>query len=199
MGTATNDDVVQQHADAVTQRDALAASLAALKDDAEQKAAKRETLSAELERVEGDGLIGNASDSEVKAVRTRHDAAVVAHRKAEATLRQAEHDLKRLDEAIERLAPDVRAIRIAFYESRQANLACQLRDGLLALVAINDELHENFREAESESPPVSRRGGGSPYPIAAGLTDLSLWELRTNPYAINGGRLGRLAKPLTIS
>ncbi len=88
--------------------------------------------------------------------------------------------------------PDPTEERIAHYQTRQRELAQQLRDGLIALRSINDALHHNFREAAKEFPAAVR--GLPAHPVAAGLIDLSWSDLRHDEYAVNGGRLGTWLK-----
>jgi hypothetical protein len=189
---ATNDPIAELTA-ALRKRDQLHASLPDLRSHLEGAAIKRREAHEALERHEEDALIGKVSDDALKKIRARHDAAVLEHRKAGATAREAEETSARLDKVIADLTPAVRAARIAYFEARQKELAAQLAEGLKALVPINDALHANFREAEDEFPfyYVGRKQGKArPYPVAAGLQNLSWPELRHNPDAIDGGRLG---------
>jgi hypothetical protein len=90
--------------------------------------------------------------------------------------------------------PEVFAARGGLYRQRHIELAEQLRAALNAAREINDALHQNFRDAETEFPYVRRRTGSPPYPPAAGLIDLSWHELRHNVYASEGGRFGGWSK-----
>jgi hypothetical protein len=194
MTTETQNDPVAELAAATQKRDELTASLPRLRTDAEQAVAERATAAALLERREGDALLGNVPESTLKLVRSRHEAAVVADRKAAATVRQTEQDIARLDERIAELAPQAQTARMAYYEERHRERVKQLRDAFVALRALNDAVHENYREAEAEFPYVPQRHGSGGYsyrrPVAAGLTNFSWHDLRALPDdAINGGRL----------
>jgi hypothetical protein len=194
MAQTTNDPVAELTA-AKQKRDELLTALPGMRNAAEAAAVKRRDASDSLERFEQDVLIGRVTDEKLKAVRDRHEAAVIEDRKAAATLRQAEEGIARLDEVISRLIPEAHRQRIDFYRNRQSELARQLHDGLTALRAINDALHEHYRAAEQEFPQTVIRGGGTRgYPVAAGITDLSWPELRENPHAQNGGRFGSWRK-----
>jgi hypothetical protein len=186
-------DIVKQLADAQKQRNELHASIPQLEEAVNRAIAKRNAAFEDRERIEGDHLVGTATDAALTAVRARDEAATIEHRKATATLRKAHDDLKRLDEAITRLAPEVQAQRITYYQERQKELVTQLAEGLQALVSINDSLHANFLAAENEFPyghEGQRQRKPRPYPVAAGIQNMSWHELRHDANAADGGRLG---------
>lgn len=191
----TTKDPVAELAAAQLKRDELLAALPDMRTAAEGATVRRRDANDALERHEQDALIGRVTDAKLKAVRERHDGAIVENRKAAATLRQTLDAIKQLDDAIARLTPEARQHRVEFYRQRQGELARQLLDGLTALRAINDALHEHYRAAEGEFPQTTIRGGGPRgYPVAARLADLSWRELRDDPHAQNGGRFGSWRK-----
>jgi hypothetical protein len=187
-------DPAQQLHDATKQRDSLAASIPELTRMAAEHDTTRRQLRERLELKEGDALIGKVTESDLRTARATAEQATVEARKADASLREAQANLTRLNDAIARLTPDVVAVRGAFYRQRHIDLAQQLRDVLTAARPINDALHENFRAAETEFTHATSRTGSRPYPPAAGLIDLSWPELRHNPHAQEGGRIGGWCK-----
>jgi hypothetical protein len=181
--------------DAREKKDTLSASLPRLREQVAKAKDTRQELADVLEREEQDHLVGLVAESVVATARAKHDAAVVAHRKAEATLRQAEADVTRLDAVIGRLADDAYKVRIAWYRDEQTRLARELQAVLEKAVLANDALHQHYLAAEAEFPQVVIRNGGSRlYPPAAGLTNLSWPEFRHNPHATHGGRFGGWCK-----
>lgn len=173
------------------QRAARMDALPGLQQAVISAAAKRDQLSAVLDEHEGDALIGRIEEKRLASSRGRHDEAVIEHRKAAATLRQAEHEIAQLDNVIARLAPEAVKVRVAEYRERHAELARELQAALLVAERVNEALRQNFVRAQDEFPFRPQRGNGlRPYPEAAGLADLSWFELRHNPHATHGGRLG---------
>lgn len=190
--TSKISDPVQALADALHQRQIIAAELPDLRARARQAAASYQELHDLRERHEGDALVGTISESKLAKSRTRFDDAQQEHRRAAAALRQTEERLAQLDADVARLTPAAQTAEIAGFETYHEELARQLADKLTEAAAINELLRENFRAAETRFPSTVRRHPtpALSYPPAAGLPDLSWHELRHNPHAQHGGRLG---------
>lgn len=181
-------NVVQQLEEATRRQTQLAASLPEVTKQATEAARARAGAEETLETHEGDTLVGAMSAERIARTRARYDAAVTEDRLASAKLRQVQLDLERIDAAIARLAPDVNALKIARYTSRQAALVKEARERLVAVARVNQSLHELYVAASCEFPDTARRSGvDRGYPVAAGLSDLSFPWLNESPYAANGG------------
>jgi hypothetical protein len=178
---------------ATSKRDELTSSLSNLQGHVDRTVMQRDAARENWERHEEDIHIGRVTEEARKKARARYDAAVMECGKASAMLRDAKDTIARLEKVIAELTPAVHAARITHYVERQKELAAQLAEGLQALVSINDALHANYRAAEDEFPfyyEGRKQGKARLYPVAAGLQNLSWPELRHNPDAIDGGRLG---------
>lgn len=179
------------------QRAALTASLPGLTDAASAAQARRAEVTADRERLEGDGLIGVVNEATVTKAITAEQTAIEEERRASASLRKAKADLLNLDAAIARLQVDAYALRLGHYRNEQIRLATELHAALVVAAKINDQLDRLYAEAEAEFPPtVVKAPATRGYPVAAGLTNWAWRELRHNPHATHGGRLGGLRQEI---
>ncbi len=185
FGTEKKEDATPLAADqlraATDQRSEIEAGLGRLQQTAKAATAARELAYAELERVEGDALIGMASDTDVKRARERHESAVTSARQAEAKLRKATDDLGRLQEVIDRLEPVHREQRQAELHAQYRETVLALRDRLLdpELQSLNRKLRELVEAGDKEFPWAYRgqKERPRPYRLCAGLPNLALTHL----------------------
>ena len=192
MTAKTTPDPVKALADATRQRATLAEALPELRAQAERADSLYRTAYDERERYEGDALVGSVSADKLAKARARSDEAQQERRRTSAALRQTEQKLLDLDAEIARITPEAQATEMRGFQAYQEELARQLEETFKKAEIINQMLHNNYREAEARFPAAVRRHPAPPlgYPVAAGLTDLSWSELRYNPHAVGGGRLG---------
>lgn len=193
LGTKTKTDPVQQSAEAEQQQRQLQESIPRLQQEAKAAESERRDAEARRETLEGDALVGTADHAALEKARTEHDAAVTKDSTAQATLRQAVQNLARVNDALARLRPEAQAMQMAAFRAKHEELVRQLRDKLEALIPINHALHEHFRAAEAAFPRGLRTRMAT-----AGLPDLSWTELRVNPFAVNGGKLGTWLKRVEL-
>jgi hypothetical protein len=180
-------DPVAELGEARDKRTTVSASLPALRQKHAEAASTRATLANQLEHIEEDATIGRASAGALDDLRARHEKAVAEHRRTGGLVRQAEAELTDLDAMIVRLIAEA----TTHFVEKHKILATQFEKALVEAAALNDQLHAHYRAAEAVFPPKAVRNGVSlGYPVAAGLLDLSWYELRHNPNSEYGGRLG---------
>ncbi|MEQ1757503.1 MAG: hypothetical protein ABL986_04230 [Vicinamibacterales bacterium] len=195
FGTQTDEtpDAGNQLKTAREQHAALAASLPALQEVVQVNSATRNDANAVLERTEGDALIGVVLEPALTRARERHDAAVTAHRTAEANLRKASDDVARLADTIARLEPVYHEQRSAELNAKYAETVIKVRDYvtnpefqalLQTLVAIRATADIEFPYAHPNQRTHQR-----PYPVSAGLPNLVLVDLLL-------GTAGGMRRPL---
>jgi hypothetical protein len=186
------DNPVQQLEEAQRRREALQTQLLDLKTKAEQAVSNRLAAKDVLDRAEGDFLVGSITDTKLADKRSALERALIEERTAQAHIRKCEVDIERLHEAIARIAPAAYKSRTDFYANRETTLLQQMLTLFDQLEQVNNSLHENFVAAEQEFPAHwDRRKGPRLFPPAAGLGgDRSWHELRHDPTAMNGGKLG---------
>jgi hypothetical protein len=185
------DTPVQQLEEAQRRREALQTQLLDLKAKAEQAVSNRLAAKDVLDRAEGDFLVGTITDAKLADRRSALERALIEERTAQAHIRKCEVDLERLNEAIARIAPAAYKSRIDVYANREADLLRQMLALFDQIEQVNNALHENFVAAEQEFPSHwDRRKGPRLFPPAAGLVNRSWHELRYDPTAMNGGKLG---------
>lgn len=139
-GTTSKPDPVQQLAEAEQQQSQLQRSMPRLQQEATAAESARRDAEARREILEGDVLLGTADQAALEKARTEHDAAVMTDRTAQATLRHAVQTLARVNDALSRARPAAQAVRVAWYQTRQADIVRELQEKLTALVALNDAL-----------------------------------------------------------
>jgi hypothetical protein len=189
--TKTTDDPVAQLAEATHRRQAAQDSLRDLEEQVQSATAKRHEAKDDLDRAEGDYLIGAIDEAARKAKLAALEQALIAERTAQAHIRKCEVDIERLHDAIERIAPAAYKSRIDVYVNREAELLREMLALLEPVERVNNLLYENFVAAEAEFPVHwDRRKGPRLFPPAAGLVNRSWHELRHDPTAMNGGKLG---------
>lgn len=180
------EDVRRQHAE-------LEASLPSLEADDAHTSTAFSALADKLRTVEGDHLNGAANDALLKETKAKHEAARQDDLRASARVRQARAQLKYLADEMKRLGPEVILADISARQAAYAETAKKARTHMVQLQALMVELHAAHEDADTAYPkefPGRRQGVVRPYPVAAGLPVLSLYEMLPDPNATNGGRVG---------
>lgn len=185
-----SNDPVQQLAEAERSRDEILKAIPDLQADIQRNIALREGAQERLNHAEGDLLIGATTEAKVADKRKALEQALTDERTAEAVLRKANADVIRMNEAIGRLGPQVHAARIKHYREKQGELLQEALPLFEQLEQLMDQLHDNYQAALAEFPATTERRKLNPYPVAAGLDDMSWFTLRTHDaHVVNGGQL----------
>jgi hypothetical protein len=201
LKSKTTEDPVKQLEQARAQRKQVHSSMSDLTSAAERSVVKRHTVKAELDRAEGDFLIGTIDEATLNDVRKRFEQSLRDEQMAHARVRKAEADDENLRAVIARLGPVANAARVNAIQEQVRDVLRETLPLFDALQAKMERLHEIHLAAETEFPHYHEglsAGEPRPYPVAAGLLNFSWPELRDNPHAMNGGRLGTWRKAVKL-
>jgi hypothetical protein len=139
----------------------------------------------------------------LEAARIAASDAKIAVTRSAAEVRETERRERAAKHAVDAYQPQFVAAKVAEDHTKHVEIVTRFLAALTHAASISDELHDNYVQASDAFPAfdlayyeAQRQGRRAtrPYPVNAGLTNLSWAEFRHNPHAANGGRLGTFRK-----